>query len=661
VQRIASLSIIVVLSVVALGAGIAAAPAVERVEQGNLVIEGIPEIPERVLGRLRPYQNTRSAGMRGWHPSGPGILISTRFAETSQIHWVAEAGGTRRQITFFHEPVAGAEVSPNPEVNGFLLAKDVGGGEFYQLFFFDLGAGEWRMMTDGKSRNGAAAWAHDGERFAFYTTRRNGRDWDIHLGHVNEPGESTPVLEQGGSWSPVEFSPDDSRLLVVRRVSGNENYPHILDLATGKLTPIHPTEEPVAFSSLRFSRDGRGIYFTSDENSEFKRLRYHDVVTGAVTVLTDDIPWDVGGLELSDDGRHLAFTVNQDGISRPHLWTLPDREEVSLPGLPMGRIRGLHFSPDGTELSLVIGSPQVPGDVFLLDLATMELVRWTHSEVGGLRTDDFVTPELIRYPTFDQVDHRPRTIPAFYYRPRGDGPHPVLINIHGGPESQARPDFSANTQYLVNELGIAVLFPNVRGSSGYGKTYRNLDNDYQREDSVKDIGKLLDWIETRPELDADRVAVIGGSYGGYMVLASMVHFNDRLRAGVDRVGISNFVTFLRNTKDYRRDLRRVEYGDERIPEMNAFLERIAPANRADSISKPVLIVQGLNDPRVPVTESEQMVEEIRSNGGTIWYLLAKDEGHGFKKKRNRDYYEAVASHFLERYLVGEARTSATQD
>ena len=327
-------------------------------------------------------------------------------------------------------------------------------------------------------------------------------------------------------------------------------------------------------------------------------------------------------------------------------------KNVPLPRMPVGQIYNLAFSPDGSSLGMVINTSKSPSDVYVLSFADRNLVRWTYSEVGGLRSDTFVEPELVRYETFDRVDGRPRTIPAFYYRPKGTGPFPVLVSIHGGPEGQRSPSFSPLTQYYVNELGIAVIDPNVRGSSGYGKSYLLLDNGFKREDSVKDIGALLDWIDERPELDGERIAVIGGSYGGYMVLSSMTHYNDRIRAAIEIVGISNFVTFLENTKDYRRDLRRAEYGDERDPDMREFLNRISPATNAVRITKPLFVAQGLNDPRVPASESEQMVEAIRENGGNVWYLLAKDEGHGFRKKVNRDYYNFAVVMFLEQHLLG---------
>jgi len=628
-----------------------AAPAVERVEKGNLVIEGVPEIPAQVIDRLVQYQNTRSASLSGWLPDGSGILIGTRFGDTTQIHHVARPGGDRRQITFFKEPVTTASISPNPEVRGFIYQRDTGGSEFYQLYFMDLKTGDSTLLTDGTSRNGAPVWANDGRRFVYYTTRRNGKDWDIHLGDLRNPGASTPLLEKGGSWIPGDWSPDDTKVIVLKLVSANENYPYVLDVATRSLTQINPSEDRISYGAAAWARDGKGIYLTSDEGTEFKHLRHYDPATGKTTVLTSGIPWDIEGVTVSRDGRHLAFTANEDGIAKLHVRTLPDMKDVPLPELPMGLVSGIEFSHDGKKMGLVLNTPQTPGDVFALDLGTRTLERWTHSEVGGLNSDGFRVPELIRFETFDEVSGKPRTIPAFYYRPEGPGPHPVVVNIHGGPEGQSRPGFSSLIQYYLGELGVAVILPNVRGSTGYGKTYLTLDNGFKREDSVKDIGALLDWIAAQPGLDKDRVAVTGGSYGGYMVLASMTHYNDRLRAGVDTVGISNFITFLETTQDYRQDLRRVEYGDERDPEMRAHLEKISPTNNASRITKPLLIIQGFNDPRVPVTESEQMVETIRANGGSVWYLMAKDEGHGFRKKPNRDYAEAATSLFLENFLL----------
>lgn len=622
-----------------------------RLENGNIVTEDIPPIPDRIKERLLQYQNTRSAILQGWLPLSHGILISTRFGETSQIHLVRKPKGARNQLTFYSEPVGGAAVNPGKAVDGFLFSKDIGGSEDYQIFFFDMNTGKARMLTDGISRNGAPIWSNNGDRFAYYSTKRNGQDWDIYVSALSDSGSAKAVLERKGVWAPLDWSPDDSKLLVTQYVSIAESRFFVVDVKTKAITPINPSADKIRYSYALFSKDSKGIYFTSNQHSEFLQLQYCDLSTGKISILTKGLLWDVEGIALSDDGRFLAYTANEDGISKLHILNIALHKEISLPNLPVGMIIGMMFSPDSKQLGMSLNTPQTPGDVFSIDLSEKTLVRWTASETGGLKSEDFITPTLIHYPTFDTIEGKPRMIPSFYYKPKGTESHPVLVSIHGGPESQAKPFFNPQIQYILNELGIAVLVPNVRGSAGYGKSYLQLDNGYKREDSVADIGKLLDWIDQQPELDGSRVAVIGGSYGGYMVLSSMCHFNHRLKGGIEIVGISNFVTFLNNTRDYRRDMRRQEYGDERDPEMRKFLEQISPTSNAHKIAKPLLVAQGYNDPRVPVTESEQMVKVIRENGGKVWYLLAKNEGHGFSKKINRDYYNSAVMLFLDEILL----------
>jgi len=623
---------------------------VERKEVGNLVMENIPEIPQQLKDRIFQYQNTRSASLQDWLHDG-GILISTRFGETAQFHKVSKPGAYREQITFFNEPVGGATLCPNKNKNIFLFTKDVGGGEFYQIFSYDLDKASYKMLTDGKSSNGGVNWNNKGDKFSYFSTKRNGTDWDIYVANLKNPENADMVLSEGGSWGAGDWAPDDKSIIVGKSVSANESYYYTLDLASKKLEQINPSSEKIAYGGALYSKDGKGIFITSDENSEFQRLRYYDLKTKKFTVLTSEINWDVESFTLAEDGDKLAFTVNEDGMSKLYMLDTKTMKYNAVPGIPVGQVYGLSFHPDGKKLAMVLNTPQSSGDVYVMDLTNYSLERWTFSEVGGLNTSNFVVPELIHFPTFDQVDGKPRMIPAFITKPKGTGPFPVVIDIHGGPEGQAQPYFNPIVQYYVNEMGIAVIEPNVRGSSGYGKSFLQLDNGFKREESVQDIGKLLDWIAIQPELDAKRVAVTGGSYGGYMVLASMTHFNDRLKCAVDIVGISNFVTFLTNTQDYRRDLRRVEYGDERDPKMNEFLQKISPTTNAHKITKPLFVVQGLNDPRVPYTEAEQMVDIIRKNSGEVWYLLAKDEGHGFRKKTNRDFYIWSEVLFLEKYLL----------
>jgi dipeptidyl aminopeptidase/acylaminoacyl peptidase len=626
---------------------------VEKKEIGNLLMEGIPEIPASVMERMNQYQNTRSANFNSWSPDGKSILISTRFAETSQLHIVDHPGGARKQMTFFKEPVAGASYCPDPAFKGFMFSKDIGGNEFSQLFWFDIATGKYSMISDGgRSQNSLSAWSNKGDRFIVVSTRRNGKDYDLYLSDMKNPKEATLVLQREGSWSALDWSPDDKKILVGNYISANKSFLHILDMETGKLEQINPSQEEISYNGALWSADGKGIFIVNDQGAEFSTLKYYEIASKKFTSITASIPWDVSGLAINKNRSTLVFDTNENGIASLYQLNTATLKYTRVSGLPTGVIGGIEFHPDGKQIGLVINTPQTPSDVFSIDLATNKLTQWTFSEVGGLDNSSFTVPSLIEYETFDKVNGTPRKIPAFYYKPKSStGKIPVIISIHGGPEGQSVPSFSPFISYLTNELGIAVLSPNVRGSSGYGKTFLKLDNGFKREESVRDIGALLDWIGKQPELDASRIAVWGGSYGGYMVLASMTNFNDRIKCGIDIVGISNFVTFLQNTEDYRKDLRRVEYGDERDAKMKEYLLKISPANNVDKITKPLFIIQGLNDPRVPASESEQMKQTMRSKGRYVWYMLAKDEGHGFRKKSNIDYMQWSVILFLQQHLL----------
>ena len=642
------------------GAGVA------REEAGNRISENIPAIPQDLIDRLNRYQNTRGAGVAGWTKDGC-LLISTRFAETNQAHRVCQPLGMREQLTFYPEPLGGISPAPAQSAqDGFVFSKDKGGDEFSQLYWFDNANRNVTLLTDGKrTQNSGGLFSRDGKLLAYRSTARNGTDTDVWVRDIAS-GQARPVVTTGGSWRALDFSPDGKKLLVMKGVSAAESYPGEVDLATGAVKMFPVDGGKAAFGDFAYAHDGKSVYFVSDEPvdgvaQEFQTLRHHDPASGKLTVLSAKIPWDVAGFSVSDDGKHLAYATNEDGISRLRVLSLPSHREIKLPALPIGVFGSGAFSPDGTRLALSLNSATSPSDVFVIDLAKTTLTRWTQSEVGGLDASKFVAPTLVRYPTFDTVDGGNqgkirRTIPAFYYRPANvpaGRKLPVVINIHGGPEAQSLPTFNPTAQFMANEMGVAMLVPNVRGSTGYGKTYLSLDNAEKREDSVKDIGALLDWIAQQPELDSSRVGVVGGSYGGYMVLASLVHYSDRIRAGIDVVGISHFGTFLKNTESYRRDLRRVEYGDERDPKMADIFERISPLNNAGRIKAKLFVAQGKNDPRVPWTEAEQIVKAVRANGQPVWYLLYTDEGHGFRKKSNNDYFGAASILFWEQNLLNQ--------
>lgn len=608
-------------------------------------MENIPDIPEEVKQKSYQYRNMRSAKLFGWNSTGEKMLALTRFSETNQVIEISGPLGYRKQVTFYEEPILSAVFSRKKNENAFLFSKDLGGNEVYQVFKFDLHSGRDQLLTDGNSRNGLGPISNDGEKFIFTSNRRNGKDMNIHIGYMNGQ-ESTLVFPAEGYWIPLDWSPDDKFILVEKFVSNYENYLYLIEIQNGQMTEIGNGSKMVAIGGAGFSRDGDQVFFISDEDTEFKILRSYDIQSGEIDLLTKDLAQDIEAFTLSQNNKYICFTSNKSGYNDFHVRRIRGFRKEKLPEIPLGIITDISFNPDNNRIGFTLYKPDSPGDIYSVNLNEGELVRWTKSETGGLLETSFTAPELIEYSTFDSL-----RIPAFYYRPDGKGPFPVVIYIHGGPESQHRPLLRANIQYWVNEMGIAVIAPNVRGSSGYGKTFQSLDNEYRREDAVLDIGHLLDHISKMSELDPGRIAVYGGSYGGYMVLASLVHFNDRLAAGIDRVGISNLVTFLKSTKPYRRDLRRKEYGDERHPQMRAFFDEISPLNNAEKITKPLFIVQGLNDPRVPVSEAEQLRDVIRKNGGEVWYLLAKDEGHGFKKKFNRDWDMNASSLFLKKYLL----------
>jgi dipeptidyl aminopeptidase/acylaminoacyl peptidase len=620
---------------------------VERVTRGNLAIEGIPDIPPELVQRLRRYQFSRSAQFAGWTPDGR-ITVSTRFGNTNQLHIVDRPMGARRQITFFDEPVNGGSWSPTGARKGIAYVRDAGGNENYQLEYLDPASADPVRLTDGRGRADTGAWSPDGTKYAFQWTARTGVATDVYVDDPLDRRMPELVFEAPEvGWNAVDWSADGKSLLLIHYVSANESYLFTYDLATRQKREVEPAKVKAARSGL-FSRDGKGVYITSDLGSEFRTLRYVDLASGKVTPLTEHLKWDIDEIALSRDGRYLAYVANEDGASRLGVMDLVQHSDLVPPQLPFGVVGSFDFDPASKRLAFGMQTPTSPSDVFVWTLADGGLERWTESEIGPLDRSKLLAPTLVRFPTFDQSQGKPREIPAWVYKPAGPGPYPVLINIHGGPEGQAQPVFSANVQQWAAEVGYAVIQPNVRGSSGYGKTYLALDNGMKREDSVRDIGALLDWIATQPDLDAKRVVVIGGSYGGYMTLASMTHYNDRLRGAIDIVGISNFVTFLESTAEYRRDLRRPEYGDERDPKMREFFQKISPLNNAGNITKPMLVVQGQNDPRVPVTEAEQMVAKIRANGGEVWYLVGLNEGHGFQKRDNIDYYQWAVALFLEK-------------
>lgn len=616
----------------------------------SLVVEGVPPILASLAENAGRYGSYRSAAMVDWHPTERSILINTRFAETPQLHLVGMPGGERRQLTFFLDAVRVGRFHPNGG-DYIVFSKDIGGGEWYQLYRYDVATANVTLLTDGKSRNSLGPWSSHGGEIAYTSTRRTGKDTDLWVMNAADP-KTDHLLTQlsGGGWQPLDWSTDDAKILLLEELSINESYLWLVDTKTGEKTAFTPrdTKEKISYGDGQFSKDGKGIYVTTDKDSEFHRLAYIDLTTKEPSYETSKIHWDVQTFDLAHDGKRIAFVTNQNGLSV--LWDFDTATKTILhehKNLPSGVIGAVRWHKNSHDLAFMLTNSQGPGDVYSEDVITGKLDRWTNSETA-VPTKDFPPAELVEWKSFDG-----KMISGFLYRPpaKFTGKRPILVVIHGGPEGQSLPNFLGRYNYLLNEVGIALIYPNVRGSTGYGKAFTLLDNGFLREDTYKDINSLFDWIAAQPGLDASRVGVMGGSYGGHMTLAVSTFYSDRIRCSIDIVGMSNLVTFLEHTEAYRRDLRRVEYGDERDPKMRDFLVRIAPMNNIERIKKPMLVIAGKNDPRVPVSESDQIVAALRKQGTPVWYIMAKDEGHGFQKKPNQDYQFYATVEFLQEYLL----------
>ncbi|KGO93028.1 peptidase S9, prolyl oligopeptidase [Flavobacterium subsaxonicum WB 4.1-42 = DSM 21790] len=615
----------------------------------NLVAK-LPPIPVSIAQAVKPYTDARGAYLSAWHPAKKELLIETRFGNTTQIHQVKMPRGDRKQLTFFDEAPSGVSYQP---VTGsyFLFTKDKGGDEFAGLYRFDYSTGKSTLLAGApKSQNGNVVWNKSGTKILYTSTRRNGADRDVYIMDPLHPEGDMKLLDvAGGGWDIADWSDDEKLVLLSNYVSVNEIHTYIYDMVTGKLTKFLPKkQERAIYSGLQFTPDNKGIYLGTNVGSEFVKPAIADVATGKITHLVTTINWDIDNYKITKEGKKAAFITNEAGASKLYIQDLNTKKYEPVTALPTGVITDLEWHNDGVTLGLAFGTSTSSSDVYDYNIQTKQLTRWTESELGDMNLDGIGEPELIKWKSFDGLE-----ISGFLYKAnkKFTGPRPVIIMIHGGPEGQSRPTFLSRYNYYLNELGIDLIYPNVRGSVGYGKTFTDLDNGFKREDSVKDLGALIDWIGKQPGLDASRIMLMGGSYGGYMTLAGAFHFNDKIRCSVDIVGISNFNTFLKNTESYRRDLRRVEYGDERDAKMAAFFEKTAPLNNAQKITRPMFIIQGKNDPRVPYTEAEQMVGKIQANNGVVWYLMANDEGHGFRKKNNQDFMFYAVTNFVKEYLL----------
>ncbi|MFL6662278.1 MAG: prolyl oligopeptidase family serine peptidase [Rhizobacter sp.] len=642
-------------------AGAASAPLLAP--NPNLVVQGIPPIPQSLVQQVARYTDFRGHAFVDWHPQRREMLVAHRKAggNTSQLFRIAGPLAEPEQLTDFPDPVTRARYEPR-DGRYIVFERAAGGSEASQVYRLDLDNRQVALITEPSERHGIEDWLHNSPQLLISSTpldktaqggKRTTITQTLTLVDPASPTSRRRLAElPGGGWGVGGVSWDDKQIALNNFVSATESQVWLLNVATGKLTQVLPapqSKERGVFLATGFRRDNSGLYVVSDHDGEFNGLMLYRFANRRLTPITSHIHWDVEGDAATEDGRLLALRVNADGRDELHLVDARTLKELPAPAVPPGSVHTTAFHRKLGELAFSLTGAKGPSQIHTLNPANGALEQWTRPYAPpGVDTASFTEQTIVRWPSFDG-----RTISGLLTLPpeRFTGPRPVLVLIHGGPEGQAQIGFLGRYNYFVNELGVAIIQPNVRGSSGYGKTFLTLDNGVKREDSVRDIGALFDWIGTQAQLDARRVLVSGGSYGGYMSLAVATHYADRIAGAIDIVGISNFVTFLQNTESYRRDLRRVEYGDERDPAMREFLTRISPLTNAERITKPLFVVQGRNDPRVPYTEAEQMVAKARENHTPVWYLRAENEGHGFARKENADYEFYATVLFMQQTLL----------
>lgn len=627
----------------------------EIVPGSNLEVRGIPNPPASLAQAVKRYTSPYGLPLAGWDPVKREIWIKGISSGT----WISRIAspGTVPVITTYLHAAGIYDVYYQPQAKYFVYNRDANGNEVFQMFLYNLETRASTPITDGTTRDTEFVWSNAGEKIVYSSAPAQGNGVSLYLINPFDPKSNRLLVQSGGTYvKAYDWSPDDRHIVFCDFASNRASTLWTMDVASGEKTLLSPAAEKDDdyYVDPQFSKDGKGIYVMTDRGSEARRLAYIELATKRLQFLTGDIKFDVDEFQLAPDGKTVALVTNEDGISHLYLLDTKTGQKRGIAGLPVGIVSDLKWHSSSTDLAFNFKSSRTPVDVYSLDASTGKVERWSRSITGGLDTESLPLPEVIRWKSFDG-----QAISGFIYRPpaKFTGKRPVIVDIHGGPREQYRPVFGYEGNYLINELGVARIHPNVRGSSGFGKTFVNLDNGLRREDAVKDIGALLDWIKTQPDLDANRVMLQGGSYGGYLALSAAVKYNDRIRAVVSDCGMTNLASFLERTDGWTRDLQRAEFGDERDPKVKAFFQQVAPVNNARKIAKPMLIIQGKNDPRVPVEEAEAIVKAAEKNEIPVWYLLAKDEGHGFSKRNNWEFRLYSIILFVQAHLLEQAQTT----
>jgi dipeptidyl aminopeptidase/acylaminoacyl peptidase len=613
----------------------------------NIEVQGVPPVPASLAAEVAPYSQIYGLPLAGWDPIKREIWLKG-LSSVTWISSVKSPGASPETSSIYIQSPGIYEVYFQPQYKYLAYTKDTDGNENFQLYLYEIDGGNSKQLSDGKSRNTEPVWSIAGDQIAYSSSPLGSVGVNLRVLNPFDSKTDRLLVQSSGSYlKAYGWSPDDKYIVFCDFLSNTTSTLWLIDVSTGKKVLLSPQkDEPEFYDFPQFTKDGKGVIVLTNHDSDVRRIARIDLASHKFTYIPSDSKWDVDEFQISPDGRNVAFTTNDDGVSRLHLFDLTSKE-ITAPTIPLGVVSDLKWHSNSTDLAFNFKSPRAANDVYAINLSTGKVELWAKSVTNDVDIQKFSLPEIICWTSFDK-----RTISGFLYRPpaKFTGKRPVIIDIHGGPEEQYRPTFGYEHNYFLNELGVVKIYPNVRGSSGYGKNFLKLDNGLRREDAIKDIGVLLDWIKAQPDLDAERVMVEGASYGGYLALSIAYVYSDRIRGAISDSGISNLATFVERTEGWRRGLQRSEFGDERDETMKQFMERIAPLNNAQKIKKPLLLIQGQNDPRVPASDTAKLVAATKDRI-PVWYVLAKNEGHGFAQLSNRNYRLYATILFVKEFLL----------
>jgi dipeptidyl aminopeptidase/acylaminoacyl peptidase len=615
----------------------------------NIEVLGVPPVPTSLAAEVAPYSQIYGLPLAGWDPTKREIWLKG-LSSVTWISRVKSPGVSPETSSIYIQSPGIYDVYFQPQYKYLAYTKDTDGNENFQLYLYEIDGGNSKQLSDGKSRNTEPVWSNAGAQIVYSSSPSGSVGVNLRVLNPFDAKTDRLLVQSSGSYlKAYGWSPDDKQVVFCDFVSNTTSTLWMIDVSTGKKVLLSPKkDEPEFYDFPQFTKDGKGVVVLTDNDSDVRRIAHINLASDKFTYIASDPKWDVDEFQVSPDGKTVAFTTNEDGASRLHLFDLKTSKEITVPTIPLGVVSDLKWHSNSTDLAFNFKSPRTANDVYAINISTgTEAELWAKSVTNDVDTQKFSVPKVIHWTSFDK-----RTISGFLYRPpaKFTGKRPVIIDIHGGPEEQYRPTLGYEHNYFLNELGVVKIYPNVRGSSGYGKTFLKLDNGLRREDAVKDIGALLDWIKAQPDLDADRVMVEGASYGGYLALSTAYVYSDRIRGAISDSGISNLATFVERTEGWRRGLQRSEFGDERDEKTKQFMERIAPLNNAPKIKKPLLLIQGQNDPRVPASDTAKLVAATKDRI-PVWYVLAKNEGHGFAQLTNRNYRLYATILFVKEFLL----------